>query len=417
MIDGLDPVAFALRLAGAFYVFAGIVAGRAAMMSATLDTALAGLTQKPISIRERALTIWLTASAWLVFASGVLLMVLAREAVWAFILCALTQAFYLTFAAPYYFDVDDPPDPTGRRQTTNAFFVYLGATFVVIWASGRYLIPVGDLHPLLAGTAWTALAAFGALVIWQSIAASRLPHAAVAWPAEPDAPEADPPQRLRAFEPRMLRVTLSRKGGASPVKDQRTGADIDLASLYVSGSLKAALMRWMRDGDPQTPDATYALAERLSGECPDIAVAEPGVQNAYFGYDIPSPYADPRTGAPNWEHMTAVKIMGAYDRHPVWAADVGVAGDMPPCVLHVSGALEDALLDWQDRFDASFNPYDPASPKWTPETYQAHQREALDLAQRVKSERPDLTVTVDSGRGVLIAEASTPPDAWAVLPD
>jgi hypothetical protein len=418
MMDGLDPVAFALRLAGALYVFAGIVAGRAALMSATLDAALAGLTLKPVSARERALTIWLVASAWLVFASGALLMVLAQEAVWAFVFCALTQGFYLTFAAPYYFDVEDPPDPAGRRQTTNAFFVYLAATLAVIWASDRYMTPLAELHPVLSGAAWLALATFGALIIWQSISASRMPHAANMWSSAPDAGDTpDYPDPPRAFDPRMLRVELSRDGGASPVKNQKTGADVDLASLYVSGSLKSALTSWLRDGDPQQTGAAFTLAERLARECPDIAVAEPGIPNAYFGYDIPSPYADPETGTPNWDRMTAVKIMCDYDCHPVWAANDGAAGDVPPSVLKVSSELEDALLDWQDRFDASFNPHDPAAPRWTPETFQAHEREALDLARRVKAERPDMTVTVDSPRGLLVVDASTPPEAWVVRPE
>lgn len=411
MPDALDPIAFALRLVGAFYVFAGFVAGRAALMSAMLDTALAGLTMKPVAVRERALSIWLIASAWLVFASGVLLMVLSQEAVWAFVLCALSQGFYLTIAAPYYFDLEDPPDPQGRRQTTNAFFLYLAATLAVIWASGRYLTPIADLPLLLNVTAWSALGAFAAYMIWHSISATRIPSASPGWQGV-DQTEGDFSDPAKPFDPRLTRITLSRDGGASPLKNEKTGADVDLQSLPVSDSLRAKLLDWFRDGDPDMIGSAYTLAERLAHECTDIAVAEPGVPNSYFRYAFPTPYADPQTGAANWDRMSAVKIMCDHDCHPVWAANEGVVGDFPPQALAISSALEDALLDWQDRYDASFNPRDPTQPKWSAEDILAHERDGFELARRVKAERPEITVLVHSARGVLTVEAGMPPSAW-----
>lgn len=411
MPDALDPIAFALRLVGAFYVFAGFVAGRAALMSATLDAALAGLTLKPVAARERALSLWLIASAWLVFASGVLLMVLSQEAVWAFVLCALGQGFYLTIAAPYYFDVEDPPDPQGRRQTTNAFYIYLAATLAVIWANGRYLTPIADLHPITGAAAWSALGAFAGYMIWQSISASRMPKVSPSWQTE-DPGEADFPELPKAFDPRIPRVTLSRHGGGSPLKNEKTGADVDLQSLPVSASLRANLLDWLRDGDPDMAGLAHNLAEQLAHECEDIAVAVPGVQHAYFQYAVSSPYEDPDTKQPNWDRMTAVKIMCDYDCHPVWAANDGVAGNVAPNFLDISSALEDALLDWQDRFDASFNPHDPAKPKWTAEQFLAHEKDGFELARRVKAERPELSVFVHSARGTLIVETGAPPDAW-----
>jgi hypothetical protein len=417
MPDILDPVALLLRFVGAFYAFAGIVAGRAALTSGVLDAALAGISGKSPSLRERTLTWWLTASSWLVFASGILLMILAREAMWAFVACSLAQAFYLTIAAPYYFDVEDPPDPTGRRRTTNAFFIYLGATMAVIWASGRYLTPVFNLPDALMWGASAAIVAFAAHLAWHSLTTSRMPKVnPFSMNGEDNTPDEDVPALPRAFDPRMLRVELSRDGGASPLKNQKTGEDIDLDSLPIGNSLKANLLDWFRDGDPEMSGMAYNLAEQVAHECPDVAVAEPGVPNAYFNMTTDSPYRDQETGAPNWDRMTAVKIMCDYDCHPCWAANGGAVGCVPPSVLQISSDLEDALLSWQNRFDASINRDDPADPIWTQEECLAHEAEGLALAARVKAERPEMTILVHHSRGVLIVDGASPPEEWQVRP-
>lgn len=415
MHDALDPIAVFLRLVGAFYAFAGVVAGRAALSSGVMDAALAGISGKSPSFREKALTWWLTAAAWTVFASGVLLMVLAREAMWAFIFCALTQAFYLTIAAPYYFDMDDPPDATGRRQTTNAFFIYLAATLLVVWASGRHLSPISALHPVLAWGAAAAIAAFAAHLIWRSVTTSQMPKISRMNAHEDRAAEAvegpDPP---RWFDPRMLRIELTRDMGAWPLKNQKTGEPIDPESLPLSSALKADLMTWFRDGDPEFTGRVTGLAERLASECPDIAVAIPGIENAYVGIQVDSPYCDPSSAAPNWDRMTAIKIMCDYECMPIWAANSGAVGCFPPNFLSISSDLEDALLNWQDRFDASLDLSDPTQPKWDDVQFAAHEREGFELARRVKVERPDLKVCVNSARGVLAVDVSVQSDQWRI---
>jgi hypothetical protein len=413
MPDPLDPIAIVLRLVGAFYAFAGVVAARAGLMSALMDTALAGITLKKVSFRERALSWWLLASAWLVFASGALLMVLAREAMWAFILCALTQAFYLWIAAPYYFDAEDPPDAAGRRQTTNAFFIYMGVTMLVIWASGSVLTPIVDLSPVIQSVAAVALAGFAAFVIWQSVSATRAP---ATFPSYDDFGGDDAnDQTSRKFDPRMPRLELARDGGPSPVRNQRTGAWVALDSLALSDDLRIDLDAWHREGDPQMEGKAQDLAERLARELTGYAVAVPGILHEYFGFAASSPYADPDTGAPNWDRMTAVKIMADYQCLPVWAANGGAVGDLPPHTLGLSAALEDALLDWQDAFDSSLNLDNPAVPHWTPEQFATHEAEGLALAARVKAERPEMTIYAHSSRGVLIADPAAPPDVWKTL--
>jgi hypothetical protein len=415
MPDALDPIAVLLRFIGAFYAFAGIIAGRAALTSGVLDAALSGISGKRPSLRERALTWWLTAASWTVFVSGILLMILAREAMWAFILCALIQGTYLWIAAPYYFDIEDPPDALGRRSTTNAFFIYMGATLFVIWASGHYLTPVADLNAMLGGAAGIAIAVFGAHLVWQTFTTSRMPKLGQFGDGSAsDAPAEDDPEHVRYFNPRSLRLELSREGGASPVRNQKTKVDIGLESLPISDSLKSNLMDWFQDGDPEMAGIAYNLAEQLAHEYPEAAIAEPGIPNSYFNIQIRSPYADPETGAPNWDRITAVKIMCDYDCMPCWAANEGAWGDFPPSVLQISAALEDALLEWQDRFDGSLDRADPATPFWTPEQQRAHEMEGLELARRVKAERPELAVYAYSEQVVRAVDLSLPTEQWRV---
>jgi hypothetical protein len=137
----LTVTEIALRCIGAFYAFAGYVVVQAALTSRLIDRAIAALSAQKPSPQESAQTLWHLASAVVVFASGVMLMLLLDAAVWAFLLAAAGQALYLFWLAPRHFDPADPPDPTGRRQTTNAFVLYSAATLLVCWAAltGRLL--------------------------------------------------------------------------------------------------------------------------------------------------------------------------------------------------------------------------------------------------------------------------------------
>jgi hypothetical protein len=294
MFESLDPLALFLRFAGAFYVFAGIVAGRAALVSAVLDSAIAGIAAKSVNARERVLSLWLIASAWLVFASGALLMVLAREAVWAFMLSALTQAFYLAIAAPYYFDTEDPPDAQGRRQTTNAFYLYFVVTLIVIWASGHGLQPLSGQALVLQIAVWAALMGFAAYMIWQALWACE-PAAArktMALPAlTPEASDEDV-----APDPPDYRGVRAVKIMTELYCDPCWAVDSDHAgsfppdALALTPGLTADLLDWQDRFDalaqqtgsewPQlTPeqrlaheDEGLALAARVKVERPDLTV-------------------------------------------------------------------------------------------------------------------------------------------------
>jgi hypothetical protein len=163
----LDGVDIALRLMGAFYVFAGYVASRSALMSSFLDRAIAAIGgSKPAGI-EQAQTYWFLVSALVVLAGGVALMALLEAAAWLFVLSALGQAAYLTIVAPRVFDAVDPPDETGRRQTRNAFVIYLAATAFVLWAltTGR-LDRWQDANPGVLAVVAAAILMHAGYIVW-----------------------------------------------------------------------------------------------------------------------------------------------------------------------------------------------------------------------------------------------------------
>lgn len=151
----MDATEIALRLIGAFYVFAGYVATRAALTSMFIDRAIAAIAAQKPDPTETAQSYWMLAAATLVLAGGAALMFLLDVSVWLFLASAIGQAAYLFYVAPRYFDVVEPPDPTGRRQSTNAFVIYLAATAFVVWAAARgKLIAWQDADgPLLAAPA------------------------------------------------------------------------------------------------------------------------------------------------------------------------------------------------------------------------------------------------------------------------
>jgi len=130
-VDGLGVL---LCVIGAFYAFAGHVATRAALTSHFVDRAIAAIAGTKTSSIEAAQSYWLLAAATLVLAGGVALLFLLDIAAWLFVASSAGQALYLFVLAPSCFDRVDPPDPAGRRRSTNAFLVYLLATAIVLWA-------------------------------------------------------------------------------------------------------------------------------------------------------------------------------------------------------------------------------------------------------------------------------------------
>jgi len=133
----------ALVLIGAFYIFAGLVLARQMILDRVLSRAIEMISLERQSRAETLQQVWMTISAILIFAAGATLLFLSRLSVWLFAAASLQQVLYLTWAAPRYFDVEEEPDPVGRRQSTNATILFGAMTLAVVAAATN-----GKLLPL-----------------------------------------------------------------------------------------------------------------------------------------------------------------------------------------------------------------------------------------------------------------------------
>ncbi len=132
-----------LRLVGAFYILAGVVAMRGVVTDRMMDQMLSAISLKPQPPRE-AQKRWLWGiSAMAIGMGGAAAMVLSLWAVPLFLVGLVTQIVYLVWARTA-FPPENALEEKGRRQTTNAAILYGGATALVV-AAGWY----GLLHPWL----------------------------------------------------------------------------------------------------------------------------------------------------------------------------------------------------------------------------------------------------------------------------
>lgn len=251
----MDPIEIALRAVGTFYVFAGYVAARAGLVSHLLDEALAGIAAKPVPSAERARTYWLLGSTVLVLAGGTALLLLLDLAPWLFALSALGQLVYLVWLAPRYFDAEDPPDAKGRRQTTNAFVIYLAATALTIWAAaaGR-LVPWRELP-------WPLLVLGLALVLAH---AGYVLSGLGGWRRGGASPATAAP----SLEPQKVMLSAVPDGHPLQAMDEHLVGDVDPASLGLSQELCRELCLWSAAFCGETARAEAA------GELPSQQVVE-----------------------------------------------------------------------------------------------------------------------------------------------
>lgn len=285
MADSIELTDIALRIIGAFYAFAGFLATHAGITSHFLDRAIAAISMKKTPPHESAQTAWLIAGAAIVYASGVLLLAGLEAAVFAFALSALAQAAYISYIAPRYFDVEDPPDARGRRQTTNAFVVHAAATAFVIWAAWRgRLTPFADASQTELIAVACALLLYIGYLLRALLRTPRAPSTSAFAAFGTDGPA------LPAHESQRIKVMADY--GCDPLwalDEERYGCfSPDL--IEISEGLRADLKAWAQaydrsidTADPATniwTDAQYAeherkgrqLALRLKYERPDLMV-------------------------------------------------------------------------------------------------------------------------------------------------
>lgn len=120
------------RLVGAFYVFAGVLTVRQAILNWRMERVFGAFLGTPPA--EKAADVMLAIIAVLTLLSGLTLALLSRWAAPAFLACWLAQAGYLLWAQRWHLP-EDAELRALRRATINAFAVYTAPTLAVLWWS------------------------------------------------------------------------------------------------------------------------------------------------------------------------------------------------------------------------------------------------------------------------------------------
>jgi hypothetical protein len=293
---GMDGTEIALRIIGAFYAFAGLVAARVALTSNLIDRAISAISmQKPDRI-ETHRTTWLLSQSALIFAGGVCLMLLLEPAAWIFVAAALAQALFFVALGPLYFDAADPPDPQGRRSSINAFVIYGAATLFVVWAAytGR-LVPLANASGLLLGAAIAAIVLHLGYIVRHMYFPAKRTSAFGSFDDSDDPPidtYDDSGLDHTGMPASSRRFKLMADYGAFPLWAMDDGliGDFSPQDLGVSEELTADLWAWANDFDAslnrddpanshwsaelfrQHIDEGLALARRIKRELPDREV-------------------------------------------------------------------------------------------------------------------------------------------------
>jgi len=282
-----DLTQIALFVIGAFYVAGGYLATRAALMSRTVDNAIAAIAMENPSAAATFKSAWLLTAAVLVLAAGAALLILSQLAVPLFIVSAAGQAAYVYVLAPRLIDKDEPPDEAGRHRTRNAFFLYLIATaFVMLSALG------GSLYPPSAtsGVAWFAFIAIvgGHLAyigrtLWFPSSTKRNSAGSAAYDDDAGDGPIDPASI------KSIVVMADYQVGPLLLDEGRKGT-ITTDMVQMSPELATALDTWARAYDMSFNHADYSkplwseeqyeahaeagrrLASRLARERPDLKI-------------------------------------------------------------------------------------------------------------------------------------------------
>lgn len=85
--------------------------------------------------------------------------------------------------------------------------------------------------------------------------------------------------------------------------------------------------------------------------------------------------------------MRAIKLMADYGCFPLWEASPGVVGNVAPEDLPISLSLQQRLMTWASKFDATLNQDDPSSSGFRSEQAAIEFRQEGEvLAQRLQEE-------------------------------
>lgn len=378
------PADIVLRLIGAFYIIAAPLIIRAGATTLMLSRAISAVTMK-VSKEDQveAQRIgFLTGMALLTGAGGILLAARLDIAIWAFLANATTYGLYLFIVAPRFFDPWDEPDEKGRRQTRNAFFVYLAATAIVVaaWFGGA-LRAFADEHPAVlaicaAGVAGLAFYAWRSLRFARGIAATG----GATGVAEEESSLPD-------------RVVLTPSWHGSGLADTETGAPVWIPAGSLPPGLDDRIVVWL-DLFRELADPDDPLRHRLRNPSDLARIEAEGrpiheALSAHLGPDRATfePAARPCESV---TALSAVKVAAGFESDPVWDVGGREAGYEYSCSTHhigISWRLAEDLLAWGREYDASFADGDPQGHRlWSTADAADHCERGLALARRLARE-------------------------------
>lgn len=223
---------------GVFYVFAGFVVMRATSLDTLMDKVLAALENKSDANEERRTKV-LRVGAFLTLASGAALSLLSPLAPTLFIANTLVQGGYLLWAERALVP-EGADERKGRRQTKNAFVIYLAATAFVVWLHLQGVLrpwsaPI-EAHALDAG-----IIALSLVAAWAWIHLPRKSSSSEN-PLEGFAAAGDLPSQQSSSLPRRLR--LAPEWNCSPLWDADSGEPVSVFRLGLPEDLADRIEQW-----------------------------------------------------------------------------------------------------------------------------------------------------------------------------
>jgi hypothetical protein len=85
--------------------------------------------------------------------------------------------------------------------------------------------------------------------------------------------------------------------------------------------------------------------------------------------------------------VRAIKLMADYQCFPLWEASSGVVGNIDPSDLPISLSLQQRLIVWAEKFDATLDMNDPARSGFASEQVaDEFRQEGEVLAQSLQQE-------------------------------
>jgi hypothetical protein len=409
----MSGIEIGMRLVGAFYVVAGIIAARQMVVEAFLDKALAGITLKPVPRADRLRGQWMLAIAIAVFGGGILLAVLSVLALPALLAGSALQAAYLGTVAPRLIDPHEEPDPAGRRATVNAFLIHLTVTGLVAVAAAAGLLGWPREEPWLHAGAGLAILAFAAYHLNQ-----------VAAPLTGGRPPTLPDAELPG-EPEVLpdKVRLMVRPFVLPFADDATGRVIpqNLAVRTFGEALVADILDW-----EEAYLATVPQGKRKGGFADPEAAARHEAEGralaarmaAAIGPErvVHAPAGTPFLSSPEltYTNPARIKLMADYGCHPVWSLDEDYGGNIAPAALGLSPALVADLDAWVERFEDALDWDDPGAFREDDGFLERHEADGRRLAVRVARELRDqgrghiAVFLMTHGTGVVTVTADGP---------